>query len=231
MKSYSTEKQDRLLKIMQEAKGNSLDIYYVIYEEFLHNNETPSVLLPLIFEFSGAIGTNDGASEKVSQQVEQGIIQQYKDYLIKTVNLLAKFNDSKDTFYEKLWSTVFCSPTSPQKTDERAVILKMLNEDVPTLPYYQAIDLLQMENDDFSHRVTQLQPRIKEAIHMLNRHFTQRTEETSQICRLSENLSKEDNYVYWATLIEIIQKNAFRAGYIRGRSENQGATADEEREN
>lgn len=102
---------------------------------------------------------------------------------------------------------------------------------VPTLPYYQAIDLLQMENDDFSHRVTQLQPRIKEAIHMLNRHFTQRTEETSQICRLSENLSKEDNYVYWATLIEIIQKNAFRAGYIRGRSENQGATADEEREN
>lgn len=51
MKSYSTEKQDRLLKIMQEAKGNSLDIYYVIYEEFLHNNETPSVLLPLILSF------------------------------------------------------------------------------------------------------------------------------------------------------------------------------------
>ena len=231
MKSYGTEKQDRLLKIIQEAKGNSLDIYYVIYEEFLRNDETPSVLLPLIFEFSGTIGANDSASEKIPQQVEQEIIQKYEDYLIKTVNLLTSSNDQKDTFYEKLWNTVFCSPTSPQKTDECAVILKILNEDVPTLPYYQAIDLFHMENDDFLHRVTQLQPQIKEAVHMLNRHFTQRTEEISQICRLSKDLSKEDNYVYWATLIAIIQKNALRAGYIRGRTENQEATIDENGEN
>lgn len=219
MTSYSgIEKQERLLEIMQEAKGNSLDIYYVIYQEFLLNDEDPAALLRLIFDFPGRIGEDDSASEKVSPQVESETIRQYQGFLINSVELLMKPNDPVDLFYKNLWKTVFCSPTAPRELDQCAVILKFLNESIPTLPYFQAIDLISMENDEFIKRREDLKSRIQEAVHMFNRHFPQRTEEISQICRLGQSLSTEDACVYWATIIIIVQNSAFNAGYAKGRT-------------
>lgn len=208
-------KRDKLLNLMQEAKGNSLDIYYVIYEEFLKNDESPSELLRDLLEFASHIGEDDGASEKVSDKVVRETTQNYENFLMETVALLAGFNDPVDEFYKKLWDSVFQSSTSPKKNDQCAVILKVLREDSPLLPYYQAIGLLPMEDSEFSERVKHLKPRIIEAIHMLNRHFPQGTEETSQLCRLAQDLSSEDACVYWTTIFDVVKKSAFHAGRVQ----------------
>lgn len=223
------EKQEKLLNIIKEAQGNSLDIYYVLFQEYLKDDENPSELLRLIMEFPNEIGEDDGASEKISQQVENEVIQQYKSYLFDTVKLLMKSNDTAKEFYEKLWYTVFSSPTSPKDSEQCAVILKFLSEEIPMLPYYQAVDEILMENDEFSKRVRNLSPRIQEAMHMLNRHFPQKTVESSQILRLSENLSKEDACVYWALVMNIIKKSAYYAGkYSASQDKDSEMDRDEE---
>lgn len=208
----NSKKQEKLLKTMQEATGNSLDIYYVLFEEYLKSDENPSELLRLVMEFPNEIGADDGASEKISQQVENETIQQYKSYLFDTVKLLMESNDTVNEFYKKLWDAVFSSPTSPKDSEQCAVILKFLFDEIPMLPYYQAVDEILMENDEFSRRVDNLTTRIQEAMHMLNRHFPQKTVESSQILRLSEDLSKEDACVYWALVMNIIKKSAYYAG-------------------
>lgn len=50
---------------------------------------------------------------------------------------------------------------------------------------------------------------------MFNRHFPQKTQESSQICRLAQSLSFEDACVYWAAIINIIRKSAFTSGYTQ----------------
>lgn len=210
--SNRAAKQEKLLEIMKEAKGNSLDIYYTLFEEFLKDDDEPWTLLRSIMEFPGRIGNDDGASEKIPQQVENEVVQEYKDYLFKTVKLLVEPNDTVEEFYEKLWHTVFFSPTFPESAEKRAVILKLLTEDIPILPYYQAAGEIFMDNDAFSEHVLKLAPRIQEAIHMLNRHFPQKTAESSQIIRIGEGLSKEDACVYWALVINMIRRSAYHTG-------------------
>lgn len=212
MKSINSGKHDKLLKLLHEASGNSLDIYYVIFEEYLNNSDNPPELLRLILEFPDTIGHDDGASEKVSPQVEKDILQQYKSFLVKTVELLVNKNSPVDLFYKELWKATFCAPTSPKDTDQRAVTLKILNEDIPLLPYYQANDLVSMDSDDFAKELNTLKPQIQEAIHMLNRHFSQKTEESSQLLRLSNNLTRKEACIYWATLLSIIKESAYYAG-------------------
>lgn len=218
----SEKTKERLLQLMQQAKGNELDIYYVIYDEFLRENEEAPALLPVIFEYSAPLGVAEpDASEKVSPELARETAEQYGEYLRGTVAMLAKNNDSEEEFYKKLWDGVFCSATAPQETAQRAVVLKLLNEENPLLPYYQASGLFRMENEEFSRRITELQPKISEAVHMLNRHFQQRTEETSQLCRISASLSEEDSFVYWAALLQIVRKNSLDAGYARGRAKRE----------
>lgn len=224
----NTELQDRLLKVMTEATGNSLDIYYVIYQEFLLPSERPSILLKTIFEYPDTIGKDDSPSEKVSPQVESETIRQYQEWLNNTVSLLIESNAPADVFYENLWNSVFCSPTAPKSVEQSAVILKILNEDVPTLPYYQAVNLIPMTNNEFAERLKKLNPRIREAVHMFNRHFAQRTEEVSQIYRLSQDLSPEDACVYWAIIINILQNGAFQAGLARQKSTPSAPDSSEE---
>lgn len=215
MSVCDTKKQGDLQRIIREADGNSLDIYYTLCEEFLSvsdNSEAP-LLLRTILEYPDKIGKEDEVSQKVSSRIENEVIHGYKQYVNSTVALLTRDNDSVEIFYEKLWSTIFCMQTSPRGPEQRAVVLKLLNEDVPVLPYYQAKDMISMDDEDFSKRVGQLEPRLREATHMLNRNFSQKTEEISQIYRLAKNLSKEDACVYWAVLFNLAKKYAFRMGY------------------
>ena len=154
------------------------------------------------------------APQKISQQTVSETIKQYQSFLTSSVDLLIKQNLPLDSFYENLWKVVFCSPTSPKDVESCAIILKSLKSN-PALPYFQAIDLLEMDNKEFTSRLEKLRPHITEAIHMFNRHFPQKTQESSQICRLAQSLSFEDACVYWAAIINIIRKSAFTSGYTQ----------------
>lgn len=129
--SFIADKEKRLLQIMQDAKGNSLDVYFVIYQEYLLCSENPETFLRMILEFPDKIGEDDGISEKISPEEEYTTIQQYQTWLTDSIVLLIEPNDSADLFYKHLWQSVFCSPTSPKEITQCAVILKLLNEKIP----------------------------------------------------------------------------------------------------
>lgn len=210
--------ESKLVAFLQEANGNALDIFYYIYDEFLKDSSAPQTLLPIIFEFEGTIGTDDVECVKVSPDILENVKAHLTD-IKNIVRQLAESNDSHDVFYSKLWNEIFVSSTLPHGNEQHAVILKMLNEDIALLPYYQAIDLYSMENEEYKEAVERIRPQIIETIHMLNRNFKQKTERASQMFRIANVLSQEDAYVYWAAIIDLTEKNSYRVGYSRAVSE------------
>lgn len=209
--SNNCNPQKRLSDMMAEKSENSIDIYYTIYQEFFLHAENPSDLLKQVIEFPGSVGDDSLAPQKISQQTVSETIKQYQSFLTSSVDLLIKQNLPIDLFYDNLWKVIFCSPTSPKDAESCSIILEFLKNS-PLLPYFQAIDLLEMENNEFTSRLGKLRPRIAEAIHMLNRHFSQKTQESSQIYRLAQSLSFEDACVYWAAIISIVRESSFASG-------------------
>lgn len=229
MKKENQNPELKLIQFLQEAKGNVLDIFYDAYEQFMKGSESPQSFLPVIFEFTEKIGSHDEESIKVSTTIQNEVEEHLSD--IKNIAIrIAKENYAPDVFYANLWNDVFISSSFSQSSEQCAVLLRMLNEDVPILPYYQALDLYCMEESEFKAALERVKQRVLESTHMLNRHFEQKTETISQLCRISKDLSQEDTYVYWATMINLIEKNNYRAGYTRAISEIKKKLSTEENE-
>jgi hypothetical protein len=221
--------ESRIITFLREASGNAVDIFYDVYNEFLKESSAPHALLPIIFEFEGAIGTDDVECTKVLPEIRETVKAQLLE-VKDIVKKLAGNNDTPDVFYSKLWNEIFVSSALPHGSEQHAVILKMLNEDIALLPYYQAINLHSMENEEYKKVVDKIRPQILEAIHMLNRNFEQKTERTSQMFRIANTLSQEDAYVYWAAIIDMMEKNGYRVGYSRAVSDIKKRIESEETE-
>lgn len=212
---------DHIVKILEQASGNSLDVYAVLYQNCIQNEEDAPHILQTIFEYQETVGTDDGESSAVPAERERELHSQYRPFLLEQVKALTEQNDSPEIFYRHLWENVLCSTAGPRNQEEGAVCLKILNEEIPLLPYFQAVDPLQMSDEDFSAAVKDLAPRIQETIHMLNRRFGQKTEKTSQLCRIMKTLSDEEAAVYLAVLLNLLQENFTRAGYEKARREQE----------
>jgi len=218
MKKENQNIDCKLIQFLQESQENVLDVFYDIYEQFLKDSESPQSLLPVIFEFTEIIGSRKEKSKKVSEVVQNKVKQHLSD--IKDIaGRIAKENPPSDVFYANLWKEIFASFSFLQSSEYCAVLLRMLNEDVPVLPYYQAFDLYCMEDSEFKAALERVKSRVVESTHMLNRHFEQKTETISQLCRIANGLSQEDTYVYWATMISMIEKSSYKVGYARAFSE------------
>ena len=148
LNSNNCNPQKRLSDMMAKKSENSIDIYYTIYQEFFLHAENPSDLLKQVIEFPGNVGDDSLAPQKISQQTVSETIKQYQSFLTSSVDLLIKQNLPLDSFYENLWKVVFCSPTSPKDVESCAIILKSLKSN-PALPYFQAMDLLEMDNKEY----------------------------------------------------------------------------------
>lgn len=206
MKKNIVDEKERLLKLLSETKANTLDVLYTVYQEFLKNSENPVEFFRIVLEYSEKIGTDDGASEKISELMLERTSKEYAELINSTIRILLKSNKSVDDFYTDLWSSIFAGPLSPSEPEECTVILKILCEDVPVIPYYQAVDLVIMDDEMFSCHLKTILPQLQEAYHMISRQFLQKTELTSQIYRLMQSLSREDASVFLAVIISFIQE-------------------------
>ena len=218
MNKEKTNTECQLVQFLQDAKGNVLDIMYHVYEQFLKESKSPQSLLPIIFEFSEKIGSDEEKSAKVPDEVREEIEEHFSE-INDTATKIAKKNQTLDVFYANLWEDIFVSSPLSQSSERCAVLLKILNENVRVLPYFQAVDLCRMEDSKFKASFEKNRLRIVESTHMLNRHFDQKTEIASQLCRIAKDLSEEDTYVYWATMISLIERSSYRAGYSRAVTE------------
>lgn len=214
------EKKDSIIDTLKNAKGNSLDIYSDLYKRCVDNKENAPRILQEILEYPDEIGVDDNASRVVSKDHEDKFKKMYTQLLLDETEALVKENLPREEFYQKLWEKIFESDTAPDTDEKGAVCIKILNETVPWLPYYQAQGLIQMEDEEFGNRIQSITPCIQESIHMLNRRFEQKTEEASQFCRIIRSLDEKDATVYLATLLNILRKAYMEQGARKAAKES-----------
>lgn len=201
-------------EIMKTAQGDPLDIYAVLYREYIVNSAKPDAVLQQILQLSTEpIGSddNDDSPQLMSAEQERKIKRDHFLLVKGILHLLIKENPSVEEFYQKLYRCIFVSDLISNDEQVKIVILRLLAEDCPEIPYFQAMDPLLMDNEDYQAAVERVEGQVVQALHMLNRNFDSRTEEASQLCRLASEISDQrDQVVYWASVFSILKEGIRR---------------------
>ena len=195
-------KKDTITYMLENAKGNTLDIYCEVYCVLKKDKDSAPKKLQELLEYPNKFGVNDDASKCVPKNQEEDLKKMYKKLLVDCTNTLVKDNLPKDEFYQKLWERTFeADVTSPDSKEKGGVCLKILSE------------------EEYAKHVEAIAPKIQESIHMLNRRFEQRTEEASQFYRIIRELDKDDAVVYLASFLGILKNIYVYEGYSRAKKE------------
>ena len=124
------------------------------------------------------------------------------------VHSLVLKNLNEQDFYQKLYDVVFQSDIFPQDEKAQAILLCFLTEKLREIPYFQAVNLLEMDSDEYKEAIQRLNPKIQKIINVLNRNFKSRTEEASQIYEILSSLkNRNDKIVLLSVYTNIIQAN------------------------
>lgn len=204
---------DRIAKvddILENAKGNPLDVYATLYREYLLGSKKPSAVLRQILQFyAHPVGSkDDDTPEVMSSEQEQEIRWNYCRLAREVVRVLARENLPVEKFYEKLYTQIFSSELFPDNEYVKIVLLRFLAAELPILPYFQASDLLSMTDENYHAAAERVDDQVVQAIHMLNRNFDSRTEEASQLCRLAVEIeNEEDQIVYWSIVVAMLRES------------------------
>ncbi len=200
---------EKIYRLLETASGNPLDIHFVLYKDFISQSETPEQVIKLILEYPSEIGNPDDNSPTLVSEDE--VLEYQFDYfeLVKVTlkNIIDK-NLSIEEFYKKLYTNVFKLDLLPQDEKGQAILLYLLSsKKIPGLPYYQATDLLKMDEEHYGQIIDKIKNQISLGVYMLNRNFKSKTEEVSQLWNLASQLeSREEQIVFWAIIISIIRK-------------------------
>ena len=198
---------EQVKNVLENAKGNVLDVFYTLYHEYMESVEDPTAIFAQILQFDSPVGTEDAPSENIDDETRLQTQSVYSKLLMETVHILAQQNEPEEVFYQHLYASVFKSPLFPQDEKVRAVLLWLLSERIPLIPYFQAEGLLEQSNEEYKQAFGRVEDSLKQAVHMLNRQFPSHTEEASQLVRIADNIvDHNDRIVYWAVLIDIIRR-------------------------
>ena len=105
-----------------------------------------------------------------------------------------------------MYRYVFNGELYPKETSIQSYLLYLLAEKLPGIPYYQTENLLKLSNEEYRVIVDRIHPQIEKAVAMLNRHFKSKTEETSQLYYISQDVaSDEERIVYWSVVMSIMR--------------------------
>lgn len=200
--------------IMKNARGNALDVYYTLYCECIKPSENPWEVLEHILQSGIQAGSDDAPAAIVKEEDLERVRDSYYRLLLETVRVQMNSNISVEEFYKNIYEQVFEGPSFPKEDAERAVLLWLLAEKIPEIPYYQAVNPLKLTDEEYRAAIMRVFLQLQEASHMLNRNFGSRTEETSQLVRIADGIENEtDRIVYWAALISmLVQGAAHNAG-------------------
>ena len=145
--------------------------------------------------------------EKIPKTIEEikNVESKYIALINEIVEVMVQENMKLDSFYKRLYESIFLSNILQQNNKTRAVFLKILSENVRFLPYYQAENLLIMTNDEYREHFQNLKPYILKAMHMLNRNFDSLTEIASQIYQIEKSVPNDtDQIVFLSAILGMI---------------------------
>lgn len=195
-------------KAFQDATGNSIDMYYALYTEYIKGGEDPSAVLQYILQSSKEmLDTDDEYPPNVmSEEDEKTIGGIYIGLIIEMTAMLARKDLPIGDFYTELYHQVFEGVLLPHGDKYAAVYLKILAEKTASIPYFPAMDILEIEEEEWHKSIKRIEAQLMEAIHMARRSFARRTERTSQFFRIAAEIEDEkDRIVFWSLVITYMQ--------------------------
>lgn len=211
--------KERISEIINNIEMNILDVYFRLFSECLKDTTNPEQKFRYIIEnVQGTTFSDNGESLYISGSIINNYKDQYTRELSEYIRMLSERNYTEDEFYRILYRYVFNGELYPKETAIQSYLLYLLAEKLPGIPYYQTENLLKLSNEEYRMIVGRIHPQIEKAVAMLNRHFESKTEETSQLYYISQNLaSDEERIVYWSVVMSIMR------AISKDRVEKQGA--------
>lgn len=199
--------KERISEIINNVETNILDVYFQLFSECLKETTNPEQRFKYIIQnVSEKTFSEKGESLYISESIINNNTDQYTRELVDYIRTLSERNYPEDEFYAILYRYVFKGELYPKETAIQSYLLYLLAEKIPGIPYYQAKNLLKLSNEEYKEIVTGIQPQIEKMVAMLNRHFKSKTEETSQLYYISQDLtSDEEKIVYWSVVMSIMK--------------------------
>lgn len=200
----------RLMETLGKASGNTTDIYFNLYMDYLENEIDAAEALKIILEYPNEIGDKkDKNSTNISYQEENRIICIFEEMITGMTDRIVELNLTKEDFYKKLYLTIFNNDNElfPQEKEEKVIALKILSERVNVVPYFQVIDTERISKEEFVDGIGRLTERIQEATHMLQRQYATTPDEAAQLLRIGDGIEdKKDRIILWTVLINELRR-------------------------
>lgn len=195
--------------ICENATGNIYDIYFTLYKECILNQDNPNIILQKLFiEVQNREFNDEGDGIFINEKDVEEVIDLYFALLKVYVRTLVRENLEETEFYKRIYEVIFESNIFPQDEKTKAILLYLLSEKIPGIPYFQAVNLLEMTGEEYKRAVQRLRPQIEKAMDVMNRGFESRTEEASQIYEIILDIeNREDKIVFLSVFINIVERN------------------------
>lgn len=139
-----------------------------------------------------------------SEEEYEGTFKSIQPVISTLLNNQVEENAPADLFYTRMWGSISNKDLFPSEVECICAILYVLAS--PLIPYYQMKDPVRMDNEKFNEIGELIKPQVKKALFALNRKYRQRTEVSSQLVFILEEIDDvEQRIVFMAKLIGYYQ--------------------------
>lgn len=197
----ATEKS--LHQYLEHITGSLADICAEIFYRFLKENSSDAAqnfqnFLELWFE----VDTDQSieVEKYFSEEEYKKAFKSIQPIISTLLNNLVEENVPADQFYVRMWGNISNKDFFPSEVECICAILYLLSS--PLIPYYQMKEPVQMDNEKFKEIGKIIKPQVRKALFALNRKYRQRTEMSSQLIFILDEIDDvEQRIVFMAQLI------------------------------
>lgn len=201
----TTEKN--LRQYLEHISGSLPDICAEIFYCFLKEDSSNAARnFQCFLELWPDVGTDQTAEagKYFSEEEYEKTFESIRPIISTLLNNLVEENTPADQFYARMWDSISNKDFFPSDVECICAILYALAS--PLIPYYQMKDPVRMDNEKFNEIGKIIKPQVKKALFALNRKYRQRTEVSSQLVFLLEEIDDvEQRIVFMAKLIGYYQ--------------------------
>lgn len=200
--------KNRIITLFKNEKEDLLDISYYVYQEIISMPGREPELLKFSLEKYEQIKPDEETQlEKIFTPEEKG---SYEDTYGKNVDgmleALLKKGLGSELFYQELWKGIQENPVLESKK-EKAFAFYFILIDI-RVPYFELEPGIEMSNDEYRKLQKELFEEIKRARFILYAPTKQKTERTSRLVHMLDQLEDErQKAVLMAQILNIFGKS------------------------
>ena len=184
--------------------GHPFDLMLELIQDLSYTQSLTEDFLEYILNYPKPMGNSEVKPKSITIDDLALYSYRYNSFLFEMVNALTRENPSKEVFYKQLKKNIFDSDFLPEDTIHQAFYLMVLVEQVNLLPYYEAENLLELEDEQYRDLIREIRPQIHKALHMNSRLFDTKTNKASQYWEIASTLkTREQQIVYWSVVLDI----------------------------